>query len=219
MNLAIFDLDNTLIGGDSDYLWGQYLCERHIVDGEEYERENARYYQLYKDGGLDILEYLRFCLKPLSQHAYADLCRWRDEFMRTKIESILLPKAFDLLQKHEKQGDGLLIITATNRFVTEPIARRLGVEHLLATEPEFVDGRYTGHVSGVPCFQHGKVKRLQAWLKEHPQYDPSRAWFYSDSHNDIPLLEAVARPVAVDPDPTLLKQAQHRGWPVISLRA
>lgn len=218
MNLAIFDLDNTLIGGDSDYLWGQYLCERNIVNGEEYERENARYYQLYKDGGLDILEYLRFCLKPLSEHAYADLSRWRDEFMQKKIESILLPKAFDLLQKHKQQGDTLLIITATNRFVTEPIAHRLGVEHLLATEPEFVDGRFTGHVSGVPCFQHGKVKRLRTWLAQHPQFDTARAWFYSDSHNDIPLLDSVARPVAVDPDPTLLKQAQQRGWPVISLR-
>lgn len=217
VNLAIFDLDNTLLGGDSDYLWGRYLIEQGLVDGEYYERENRRFYEEYKVGTLDIHEFLRFSLKPLSQHAMASLHEWRKNFIQEKIEPIMLPAARALLQQHRDQGHVLLIITATNRFVAEPIAARLGVEHLLATEPEVKQGRYTGNVSGIPCFREGKVENLKLWLKATGM-NLASSWFYSDSLNDLPLLEMVTHPVAVDPDDTLADHARMRGWPIISLR-
>lgn len=217
VNLAIFDLDNTLLGGDSDYLWGRYLIEQGLVDGEYYERENRRFYEEYKVGTLDIHEFLRFSLKPLSQHAMASLHEWRKNFIQEKIEPIMLPAARALLQQHRDQGHVLLIITATNRFVAEPIAARLGVEHLLATEPEVKQGRYTGNVSGIPCFREGKVENLKLWLKATGMNRAS-SWFYSDSLNDLPLLEMVTHPIAVDPDDTLADHARMRGWPIISLR-
>jgi HAD superfamily hydrolase (TIGR01490 family) len=217
MALALFDLDNTLLDGDSDYLWGCFLVEHGIVDGEHYERENRRFYDQYLDGTLDIHEFLRFQLRPLATHTCGQLQRWREQFLKEKIEPILLPRAKDLLDKHRRLGDELLIITATNRFITGPIAERYAVPHLLATEPEMNDGEFTGGVSGTPCFQGGKVERLQAWLDEHG-LDLAGSWFYSDSHNDLPLLEAVTHPVAVDPDDKLRAVAGARGWPVISLR-
>lgn len=217
MNLAIFDLDNTLLGGDSDYLWGVYLVERGIVDRAHYERENERYYQEYLAGTLDIDEFLRFTLQPLVAHSPEVLQRWRDDFMAEKIYPIILPKARRLLERHRRQGDRLLIITATNAFITRPIADELGVEHLIATEPEMHQGRYTGGVAGVPCFREGKVVRLNAWLQENG-LTLKESCFYSDSHNDIPLLEQVTHPTAVDPDETLAGHAAMRGWPVISLR-
>ncbi len=218
MPLAIFDLDNTLIGGDSDYLWTQYLVEHGIVDGAHYAAENERFYRQYEAGTMDIHEFLRFQLRPLSQHDPAQLQKWRDDFMRQKIDPILLPAAQALLDRHRNQGDTLLIVTATNRFITAPIAARLGVEHLLATEPARHGGRFTGGVEGEPCYQHGKVSRLQQWLREHHS-DLRDSWFYSDSHNDLPLLEQVTHPVAVDPNPTLRAQALRRGWPIITLRS
>ena len=217
MNLAIFDLDNTLLGGDSDYLWGRYLIEQGLVDGEYYERENRRFYEEYKVGTLDIYEFLRFSLQPLSQHDMATLHEWRKNFIQEKIEAIMLPAARALLQHHRDQGHTLLIITATNRFVTELIAAILGVEHLLATEPEVKQGRYTGNVSGTPCFREGKVENLKLWLKATGM-NLASSWFYSDSLNDLPLLEMVTHPVAVDPDDTLADHARMRGWPIISLR-
>ncbi len=217
MALAIFDLDNTLIGGDSDYLWGRYLAHNGIVDGEWYERENLRFYEEYKAGTLDIFEFLRFSLRPLADNDPDDLLRWRAEFIDTQIRPILLPAATALIERHRAGGDTLLIITATNRFVTEPIAALLGIPHLLATDPEQIDGRYTGNVAGTPCFQHGKITRLEAWLAEHGG-DLTGSWFYSDSHNDLPLLERVDHPVAVDPDEALTRQAHLRQWPVVTLR-
>lgn len=217
MTLAIFDLDNTLIGGDSDYLWTQYLVEEGIVDGPRFSAENDRFYRQYEAGTMDIHEFLRFQLQPLAQHEPDQLQTWRAEFMARKIEPILLPRAEVLLNRHREAGDTLLIITATNRFITAPIAARLGIEHLIATEPQARAGRYTGEVQGVPCYQHGKVTRLQQWLREH-QADLDESWFYSDSHNDIPLLEEVSHPVAVDPNPSLRQEALRRGWPIISLR-
>jgi HAD superfamily hydrolase (TIGR01490 family) len=217
MALALFDLDNTLLDGDSDYLWGCFLVEHGSVDGESYRSENQRFYNQYLQGSLDIYEFLRFQLKPLATHTRSQLERWREKFLREKIEPILLPKARDLLEQHRARGDELLIITATNRFITEPIARRYGVSHLLATEAEIVDGEYTGGISGTPCFQTGKVERLHAWLDQNHQ-DLNGSWFYSDSHNDLPLLEQVDHPVAVDPDDTLKSHAQRLGWPIISLR-
>lgn len=217
MTLAIFDLDNTLLGGDSDYLWGRFLVERGLVDGEAYERENQRFYDEYRAGTLDIHEFLTFALRPLAEHPLAELLVWRERFLEEKIQPILLPKAVELLERHRIDGDLLLIVTATNRFITAPIAERLGVSQLLATEPEFADGRYTGRPAGIPCFQHGKVERLDQWLEE-TGHDLADSWFYSDSHNDLPLFGRVTHPVAVDPDITLAQHARERGWPIISLR-
>lgn len=217
MSLTLFDLDNTLLEGDSDYLWGRFLIEQGIVDGERYERENQRFYDEYRNGTLDIHQFLAFMLQPLAEHPLEQLLIWRERFLAEKIEPILLPKAVALLERHRAGGDTLLIITATNRFITAPIAERLGVANLLATEAEFVDGRYTGRSLGTPCFQQGKVERLNAWLAE-TGHDLADSWFYSDSHNDLPLLGQVTHPVAVDPDPILHEQAQARGWPIISLR-
>ncbi len=217
MTLAIFDLDNTLLGGDSDYLWTRFLVEQGIVDGPAYEQENERYYRAYVAGTLDIHAFLRFQLRPLTEHPMQQLYAWREQFLRAKIDPIILPAARRLLAEHSAQGHILVIITATNRFITGPIAERLGVEHLLATEPEQIDGRFTGAISGMPCYQQGKVERLREWLRAHQQ-DLRGSWFYSDSHNDLPLLREVSQPVAVDPDPTLLQHAVKHGWRVISLR-
>ena len=217
MALAIFDLDNTLLAGDSDYLWGRFLARKGIVDGETYERENQRFYDDYKAGQLDIYEFLAFSLAPLAKTEPDILQSLQQEFMQIDISPIILPAARELLQKHRARGDTLLIITATNRFVTAPIAEALGVDHLLATDPEQIDNRYTGRVTGTPTFKEGKVKRLHEWLAAtHHSLDGS--WFYSDSLNDIPLLEIVTYPVAVDPDETLAQHAEMKGWPIMSLR-
>lgn len=217
MSLASFDLDNTLIGGDSDYLWGQYLSDIGAVDGERYRREHDRFYQEYLNGVLDIHEFLRFQLEPLKRNNLETLHRWRQHFLDEKVRPILLPKAIELLDRHRRAGDTLLIITATNRFITEPIAETLGVEHLIATEPEFKEGRYTGEVAGVPSYAAGKVDRLRTWMAEHG-VGLEDSWFYSDSHNDLPLLEVVTHPVAVDPDQVLRAKSLERNWPVVSLR-
>ncbi|MFA7096099.1 MAG: HAD family hydrolase [Gammaproteobacteria bacterium] len=217
MSLALFDLDNTLLGGDSDYLWGRFLVEQGIVDGVSYERENLRFYKEYLAGTLDIYEFLRFQLRPLAEHDVDTLHRWREQYLAQMIEPIILPAARALLQEHRAKGHTLVIITATNRFITGPIAEALGVEHLLATEPEMENGRYTGGVSGTPCFREGKVVRLRQWLGQHGK-TLEGSWFYSDSHNDLPLLEMVSNPVAVDPDKTLALHAKKAGWPIISLR-
>lgn len=217
MGLAIFDLDNTLLKGDSDYLWGRFLVEQGIVERAYYERENERFYAEYRAGTLNIHEFLAFTLEPLARHDLPTLQRWRERFMAEKIHPIILPKARRLLDWHRSQGNELLIVTATNRFVTQPIAETLGVRHLLATEPEMKNGRYTGRVAGTPCFREGKVTRLLDWLQERGG-NLAQSWFYSDSHNDLPLLEMVTHPVAVDPDDTLAQHAEMKGWSVISLR-
>jgi len=218
MALAIFDLDNTLLNGDSDYLWGLFLARQGLVDGAHYARENERFYQEYQAGRLDILEFLRFSLRPLAEHPPELLRKLRERFLCEQIDPIILPAGRALIERHRQAGDTLLIVTATNAFVTAPIAERLGVPHLIATEPEVVDGRYTGNVSGTPSFQEGKVKRLDHWLRQHG-LDLEGSCFYSDSHNDLALLQRVDRPVAVNPDPQLAEFARARGWPVIDLRA
>lgn len=215
--LALFDLDNTLLAGDSDYLWGQYLVERGLVDGERYEQENERFFRDYHAGRLDIRAFLRFALRPLAEHPLAELHAWREAFLREKIDPVMLGPARALVERHRAAGDLLMVITATNAFVTAPIAARFGIPHLIATEPELVDGRYTGEVAGIPAFREGKVQRLDAWLEQTGQTLAGSA-FYSDSHNDLPLLERVDRPVAVDPDPQLRAVAEERGWPVMTLR-
>jgi HAD superfamily hydrolase (TIGR01490 family) len=218
MALALFDLDNTLIGGDSDHSWGAFLVAHGLVDGDRYQALNDQFYQDYLAGTLDILAYLELALTPLSEHSSERLAELREQFMAEMIEPLLLPKARALIDQHRRAGDRLLVITATNRFVSEPICRRLGIDELLATEPEQIDGRYTGRVSGVPTFQHGKVTRFNDWRTEHGIDSAESTIFYSDSINDLPLLELVDRAVAVDPDEKLRAAAEQRGWPIISLR-
>jgi HAD superfamily hydrolase (TIGR01490 family) len=217
MALAIFDLDNTLLAGDSDYLWGRFLAAEGIVDAAVYERENERFYREYKDGTLDIEEFLRFSLRPLRDHPRARLEALRERFVAELIAPIMLQAAKDLVESHREAGDTLMIITATNAFVTAPIAERFGIAHLIATQPAEEDGHFTGEPAGRPAFREGKVERLDAWLREHRETLGGSS-FYSDSHNDLPLLERVDRPIAVDPDPQLRETALSRGWPVISLR-
>jgi HAD superfamily hydrolase (TIGR01490 family) len=218
MRLALFDLDNTLLAGDSDFEWAQFLIEKGVLDREVYEARNQAFYDQYKAGTLKILEFLDFQLKPLSRHPRTQLDAWHAEFMLRKVIPMVAAGTPALLEKHA--GDVRVIVTATNSFVTGPIARHLGVEHLIATEPEEVGGEFTGRVSGMPSFKEGKVARLGAWLAERGETWASveESWFYSDSLNDLPLLAYVHHPVAVDPDPTLKAHAEQVGWPVISLR-
>ncbi|WP_067983752.1 HAD family hydrolase [Neptuniibacter pectenicola] len=217
MSLAIFDLDNTLLGGDSDHAWGEFLCEKGIVDSDEYRRANDYFYEQYKNGGLDIYEFLNFALRPLTKLDTTQLNTLHQQFMAEKIEPIILPKALELLKNHKARGDYLLIITATNHFVTGPIAKRLGVDAIIATDPEVIDGQYTGKVAGIPCFQAGKVTRLHEWLSTSP-HSLDNSYFYSDSHNDLPLLELVTNPIAVNPDEILEAHANEHLWPVLDLR-
>lgn len=216
MALAIFDLDHTLLNGDSDYAWGQFLIEQNAVDGADYERQNRRYFEEYQAGTLDIFAFLAFALRPLARHERAVLDAWHRRFMEEKIRPMITPKARKLVERHRERGDTPLIITATNSFVTRPIALEFGIENLLATDPEEIAGRFTGRVAGTPCFQKGKVERLQAWLRANKQ-TLTGSWFYSDSHNDLPLLERVDNPVAVNPDPVLKAHAEARGWPILRL--
>jgi len=210
-------LDNTLLGGDSDYLWGEFLVENKLVDSENYQRANQDFYDQYLAGTMDIFEFLEFQLKPLADNSPDDLARWRTQYLAEKIDPIILPAAQKLIARHRQQGDTLLIITATNNFITAPIAKKLGIPHLIATEAEMIDGLYTGNVAGTPSFQHGKVERLQDWLSIQNQ-TLAGSYFYSDSHNDLPLLNMVDHPIAVDPDPTLLAIAKQHDWQTISLR-
>jgi HAD superfamily hydrolase (TIGR01490 family) len=220
MRLALFDLDNTLLSGDSDYEWGQFLVDHGVLDRESYEAQNRAYYEQYVAGTLDIHEYLGFALRPLAAHAPEDLQRWHAEFMRLRIAPMITPAARALVRRHLAAGELCAIITATNSFVTAPIARAFDVKHLIATEPEMRDGRFTGRVAGTPCFREGKLERLGQWLAGLGRElgDFRESTFYSDSHNDLPLLEGVTRPVAVDPDEALAAVAARRGWPVMSLR-
>ncbi len=216
MRLAIFDLDNTLLDGDSDYLWGVFLVEQGRVDSAEFEHKNLAFYEQYQAGTLDIEEFAQFSMKPLASHRIEDLHRWRKQFIAEKIVPNIATLAPALLEKHRTQGDELLIMTATNRFITAPIAQLLGVEQLIATDPEMIDGRYTGRLSGTPNFREGKVKRLDQWLAQRGERNP-HITFYSDSHNDLPLLERADLAIAVSPDDILKAEAERRGWPIISL--
>lgn len=217
MNIALFDLDNTLLAGDSDFEWAQFLIEQGVLDREVYEARNQAFYDQYKAGTLDIHEFLDFQLKPLSRHPRMVLDQWHAQYMIKKIYPMLRAPARALVNKH--MWDVRVVITATNSFVTAPIARLFGIEHLIATEPEHVDGEFTGGVTGLPCFKDGKPRRLEAWLASRGETLKSfdKSYFYSDSHNDLPLLELVSHPVAVDPDETLRAHAEAHGWPVMTL--
>lgn len=217
MTLAIFDLDNTLIADDSDYLWGKFLVDQGIVDRLVYDKINAKFYEDYQNGTLDMMAFLRFALAPLAAHPIEQLHNWRQDFINTIIKPLLLDKAKALIEKHRAQGDKLLVITATNSFITAPIVALYGIEHLIATTPEMIDGKYTGNVNGVPCFQEGKVTRLNEWLTLNNERLEG-SYFYSDSHNDLPLLKLVDFPFAVDPDEKLRDFAIAQNWKIISLR-
>jgi HAD superfamily hydrolase (TIGR01490 family) len=220
LRLVLFDLDNTLLAGDSDFEWAQFLIEQGVLDREVYEARNLRFYEQYKAGTLDIHEFLDFQLKPLSRHPRSQLEVWHAEFMRSKILPIITAKARALVAETMQNADLAAIITATNSFVTAPIARELGVPHLIATEPEQTGGEFTGKVAGAPCFREGKISRLDSFLEtQGVRWNEVReSRFYSDSLNDLPLLQRVSHPVAVDPDPTLKTHAENHGWPIISLR-
>jgi len=215
MTFALFDLDNTLLAGDSDYEWGQYLVDKGLVDKEVYEAKNQYFFEQYKQGSLDIHAYSAFSFEPLSRLPLAELQDIRQAFVADIIEPMIADKAKKQVELHRQQGHMLAIITATNSFVTRPIADLFGIEHLLATEPKIVDGKFTQEIDGTPCFQHGKVERFNAWRGDHSM---AGSYFYSDSHNDLPLLGLVENPIAVDPDERLEAEAIANGWSVISLR-
>ncbi len=219
-NIALFDLDNTLLAGDSDYNWSLFLIEEGLLDAKTHHARNEQFYQDYKNGNLDIYKFLEFQLKPLSEHPVAFLDELHLKFMDKVIRPMMTQKAQDLVNQHQTAGDLCLIITATNSFVTKPIATAYGIEHLIGTDPEMENGQYTGGVSGVPSFQAGKVTRINQWLAERQQQlsDFKTSYFYSDSHNDLPLMKLVTNPVAVDADEILAEYAKTQDWPHISLR-
>ena len=217
MALALFDLDNTLLADDSDFLWGCFLVDKGLVDKTAYDLANQRFYDEYKLGTLDIFEFLAFSLKPLTRFSMEELANLHQEFMDKHIRSVMTEKGIAQIEQHRDKGDITVIITATNRFVTAPIAEAFGVDDLIATDPEIIDDRYTGKVAGTPCFQRGKITRLQQWL-ENTHHDLVGSTFYSDSHNDIPLLEIVDTPIAVDPDDELRALAEKNSWQIRSFR-
>ncbi|MDB9970672.1 HAD-IB family hydrolase [Porticoccaceae bacterium] len=217
MALAIFDLDNTLIAGDSDHSWGEFLVSEQLVDAQQFKKTNDQFYADYVAGSLDIFAYLEFSLQPLTKMSMTELAELHKRFMQQVIAPMQLAKAQALLQQHRDAGDRLLIITSTNRFIVEPICHSLGVTEILATDAQIVDGRYSGKVEGVPTYKEGKVVRLNAWLKEQGE-SLKGSWFYSDSINDLPLLLEVDHAVAVDPCPALQAVAEEKHWQIISLR-
>ena len=220
MNLALFDLDNTLLAGDSDYEWAQFLIAKGVVDKALYTRKNDEFFEHYKAGTLDIQAFLDFQLAPLARHSREQLNAWHAEFMQQHISPIIAPGSRALIAIHRDAGDLMCVVTATNSFVTTPIAHRLGIPHLIGTIPAQIEGRFTGQVEGIPSFREGKITRVESWLVSMGMWwsDFERSWFYSDSLNDLPLLEHVTDPIAVDADPTLQAIAANNNWTRISLR-
>ena len=219
-NLALFDLDNTLLAGDSDYNWSLFLISEGLLDAKTHHDRNEQFYQDYKNGCLNIVEFLQFQLQPLSQHKKAFLDELHLKYMQKVIRPMMTVKAQALVDQHKAAGDLCVVITATNSFVTKPIATAYGIEHLIGSDPEVVSGEYTGGVTGVPSFQAGKVTRINQFLTERGKTlaDFAVSYFYSDSHNDLPLMQLVTNPVAVDADTILTAYAQQQAWPQISLR-
>ena len=220
MNLALFDLDNTLLAGDSDFEWAQFLIGKGVLDRELHEAKNQEFYEQYRAGTLDIGAFLDFQLAPLTRHSRIELDAWRQEFVDTRIRPLISPAARALVARHADAGDLLAIVTATNSYVTGQMPREFNIPHLIATIPAQENGRFTGQPRGIPSFREGKIVRVEAWLESLGLWLGSfeQSWFYSDSLNDLPLLEKVTHPVAVDADPTLAQVATRRGWPQISLR-
>ena len=220
MDLVLFDLDNTLLAGDSDFEWAQFLISKGVLDKEVHEARNQVFYDQYKAGTLDIFEFLDFQLKPLARHSRAQLDAWHREFMDTRIRPIMTPQARALVKSQLDAGAIVAVVTATNSFVTGPIVRAFGIPHLVATVPAQENGAFTGKPRGTPAFKSGKIERVEGWLESLGLWWDSFeiSSFYSDSHNDLPLMNMVGNPVAVDPDDTLRAHAIAQSWPVISLR-
>lgn len=220
MNLVLFDLDNTLLSGDSDFEWAQFLISKGVLDREVHAARNQAFYDDYQAGRLEIHTFLRFQLAPLARHARTELDAWHREFMDTRIRPIIGAPARRLVQQHLDAGDLCALVTATNSFVTGPICREFAIPHLIATVPAHENGQFTGAPRGLPAFKAGKIVRMNAWLEETGLWWGAfaRSTFYSDSHNDLPLLELVTHPIAVDPDDTLRAHAASKGWPILSLR-
>lgn len=216
MKLAIFDLDNTLLNGDSDFMWGQFICKHGLVDRELFESKNRDFHLQYQAGTLDPVEFLEFALKPLTRYNPNELARWHKRYMNEVIADCITDSARALVEQHREMGHTLLVITATNEFVTSPIVAEFGIENLIAPKVELIDGRYTGKSPGTPCLGEGKVTRFNEWLVEN-QLTVEESWFYSDSRNDIPLLEKVEHPIATNPDDILRVHAKSMGWPIIEL--
>lgn len=214
MALALFDLDNTLLNGDSDHGWGMHLAKVGAVDTAEQTLKQDQFYQQYCDGTLDILEFCEYQFAVFTQHSLQQLNEWHADFMANTIEPMIQTGKASLLEQHRAAGDDIIIITATNDFVTAPIAARLGVNTLIATQAEKINGQFTGKVAGTPCFQQGKVTRLQEWLKNNNK-DLNDSVFYSDSINDLPLLELVDTAIAVTPDDRLRAHAEEHHWQII----
>lgn len=214
MTLALFDLDNTLLNGDSDHAWGLFLADIGVVDAVEQQEKQDYFYQQYVDGKLDILEFLAFQMQPLATNSMPQLHQWRNQYVNEIVKPMILAGKADLVEQHRAKGDELVIITATNDFITRPIADELGVSNLIATTAELIDGKYTGQCAGTPCFQEGKITRLQAWLAEQEQTFNDTI-FYSDSYNDLPLLQWSDTAIVVTPDDRLREHAEQVGWQII----
>ena len=220
MNLALFDLDNTILAGDSDYNWSRFLIQEGYLDGAIHAEKNEKFYADYKAGTLDIYAFVEFQFKPLARNRRTVLNQLLKKYVEEVIKPMITEKARALVKRHQEEGDLIIVITATNSFITKPIAELFGIENLIGTDPEETEGEFTGKVSGLPSFKEGKVTRLEAWLKNKKLSLASfeKSYFYSDSHNDLPLMQKVTHPVAVDSDDVLSEYAQSKGWPQISLR-
>ncbi|CAM8297112.1 HAD family hydrolase [Candidatus Methylopumilus planktonicus] len=220
MNLALFDLDNTILAGDSDYNWSRFLIQEGYLDGAIHAEKNEKFYADYKAGILDIYAFVEFQFKPLARNPRTVLNQLLKKYVEEVIKPMITEKARALVKKHQDEGDLIIVITATNSFITKPIAELFGIENLIGTDPEEKEGEFTGKVSGLPSFKEGKVTRLEAWLKGKNLSLASfeKSYFYSDSHNDLPLMQKVTHPVAVDSDDVLSEYAKSKGWPQISLR-
>jgi HAD superfamily hydrolase (TIGR01490 family) len=220
LNLALFDLDNTILAGDSDYNWSRFLIQEGYLDGEVHAEKNEKFYADYKAGTLDIYAFVEFQFRPLARNPRSVLNQLLKKYVEEVIKPMITHKAYALVRKHHEEGDLLIVITATNSFITKPIAALFGIENLIGTDPEEKEGEFTGKVSGLPSFKEGKVTRLEAWLKNKnlSLVDFKKSYFYSDSHNDLPLMQKVTHPIAVDADDILTEYAKSKGWPLISLR-
>ena len=220
MNLALFDLDNTILAGDSDYNWSRFLIQEGYLDGAIHAEKNEKFYADYKAGTLDIYAFVEFQFKPLARNPRTVLNQLLKKYLEEVIKPMITEKARALVKRHQDEGDLIIVITATNSFITKPIAELFGIKNLIGTDPEEKEGEFTGKVSGLPSFKEGKVTRLEAWLKGKNLSLASfeNSYFYSDSHNDLPLMQKVTHPVAVDSDDVLSEYAKSKGWPQISLR-
>jgi len=217
--LALFDLDNTLLAGDSDHAWGEFLVQKELVNVDTHRKQNDDFYQDYLAGELDIHAYVAFTLAPILSYGSKERNALHAEFMENSVQPLLLKKAFELVAQHQQAGDFCIIITATNRFITEPIAALFEIDQLLATDLELADDRLTGRIAGIPCYQEGKVAKLQEWITQNSEkFSLEDSVFYSDSRNDLPLMEQVSEAVAVDPDESLAKISAEKGWQILSLR-